>query len=345
MTTHSRPRVSRIPTQRRRAARQQRERRRQRGLLVFAAFVLILIVGIPAYGYYDAFIAPPRQVIREVNGVKHTLGELAELTRANVAAVLSGGGQPQIGILPIQLWQNMLNDELIRQAAPREGLSVTQAEIDAEIRARFYPEPPEGEQTDPEALEREYQENYRTYLNITQFSESRHRGIVRDFLFSSQLRARLKDQVPAVEEQVFVHWFRIDDESQVDEIQTRLENGETFDRLARIFGQRDRFADDNGLVGWVPRGAFPDLDEALFSLEHDTVIKAGTAAGGDLMLKVTDGPELGDISDEMREELTSRAMEQWLLNEAENARITGSLGSEEYEWVAGKVQEMIPRQN
>jgi len=345
MTTHSRSRVSRVPTQRRRAARQQRERRRQRGLLVFAAIVLIAVVAIPAYGYYDAFIAPPRQVIREVNGVKHTLGDLAQLTRANVAAELAGGGQPSIGILPIQLWQNMLNEELIRQAAPREGLSVTQDEIEAEIRNRYYPEIPEGGPTDPEALEREFQENYRNYLNITQFSESQHRGIIRDFLFRRQIRDKLKDQVPAVEEQVFVHWFRIENDAQLDELQTRLENGEAFDRLARIFGQDDKFADDNGVVGWVPRGAFPDLEETLFSIEHDTAIQAGTGTGGELLLKVTDGPEVGDISDEMREELASRALEQWLQAEAENAQVTGALSSKEYEWVAAKAQEIIPRQN
>ena len=85
------------------------------------------------------------------------------------------------------------------------------------------------------------------------------------------------------------------------------------------------------------------MDEILFSIEHDTVSQP--IMDDQLiyyLVKVTDGPELREISEEMREVLKTRALEQWLDEERRKNDVSVSFGSSEYEWVVDKVKEIIP---
>ncbi|MEE8443306.1 MAG: SurA N-terminal domain-containing protein [Dehalococcoidia bacterium] len=343
MTTHSRPQEHRIPTQRRQAARWQRERRRRRWVLVFAAVVLLVVVAIPAYGYYNSFIAPPRTTIATVGGIKHSLGELVKRTRANAITAVSLGQAPELGTLPFQMLINMVNEELIRQATPELGVVVTQDDVDAEIRDRHYPDILEGQQPDPEAAEREFQEIYRRFLNLAQFSDREYREMVRVSLLRTEIRELMSDQVPAVEEQVYAHWLRVADEETLVTVQGEVDNGKSLDQLARIYSIGGPYADDDGVVGWVPRGAFPDLDDELFSVEHDVISGPIISTQGVYyyFVKVTDGPELLEVSDEMREVLKTRIFEKWLNDERESGAVSVNFTSYEYEWVVNKVQEAL----
>ena len=60
-------------------------------------------------------------------------------------------------------------------------------------------------------------------------------------------------------------WIRIQINDDVDsgEVRTRLET-EDFEKVAGEVGNPAQFADQSGYVGWVPKGAFPDLEHLLF---------------------------------------------------------------------------------
>ena len=330
------------PTHRRQAGRQQRERRRQIWVLAFAAVIILVVLAIPAYGYYATFVAPPRHTVFSVNGVERSLGEVAKLAKANVAAIVNRGGQPNLSTLPIDITLNLLNEELVNQGAPRLGIEVSREEVDAEVRSRHYPKPKVGEQTDSEALEREFRETYRQYLDFTKFSEDQYRELVRRSVLRGKVQAYLSDQVPQRTEQVYAHWIHVRDDTLTEEIAGRLEQGEAFDRLARIYNIGDPYADDNGEVGWVPRGAFRELDSTLFSIEHDMVSEPLLILPNAYFIKVTAGPEDQPISEKMRTLLQTRVLEEWLEVERDNNLIEFSFGSEEYQWVIDQVRGLIP---
>ncbi len=327
------------PTRPRQAARRRRERQNQRWVLAFAGIVIFLVLAIPAYGYYNTFVGPPHRTVFEVNGVKHTLGEVAKFSTAQAAIF---GSQLNLGSLPIQVLTNMMNDELISQRAPGLGIVVTQDEVDAGIRSLHYPTPTEGQQTDPAALEREFKQNLRTYLDITKFSSSEYREIVRRGLLRDKLLTMLSAQIPRVQEQVYVHWISLSDESTVSEVQTQLKAGKAFDSLARIYMSNDSYADDNGEVGWVPKGAFPLLDDALFSLAKDTVSEPISDPPNTYFIKVTDGPTLTDVSPKMLDVLETQALQKWLDDQLKQNEVIVSFGSTEYAWVFDKIRELIP---
>ena len=311
-------------------------------VVAFAAVIVLVVLAIPAYGYYATFVVPPRHTVFSVNGEKRSLGDVAKLAKANVAAIVNQGGQPDISTLPIDITLNMLNEELVNQGAPRLGIEVSREEVDAEVRSRHYPKPKVGEETDSEALEREFREAYRQYLDFTKFSEGQYRELVRRSVLRGKLQAYLSDQVPQETEQVYAHWIHIRDDALTEEIKGRLEQGEPFDRLARIYNVGDPYADDNGEVGWVPRGAFRELDSTLFSIEHDMVSEPLLILPDAYFIKVTGGPEVQDLSEKMRTLLQTRVLEDWLEVERDNNLIEFSFGSEEYQWVIEQVRGLIP---
>jgi parvulin-like peptidyl-prolyl isomerase len=330
-----------IPMQRKEAARWQRERHRQRRVIVIAVIILIVILAIPSVGYYSTFVAPPRHTIITVNDVTYTMGDMVKQARATAALQVIRGQTPQLGTVPFEVLNGLVDKELLIQGAPGVGVLVTREDVDEEVRAAFYPKPPAGEVTDPESLEREYQENYRQFLEVSQLSDSDYREIARVRVLRRAVREKLSEQVPSVEESVYVHWIRIGKEETAIQLEQRLEAGEEFDALARELNQDSTYADFNGEVGWVPRGAFVEMEEVLFSIEHDTLSEALTARSGIHILKVTDGPELHEINETMRGVLEIRALEEWLDAERENNFVNVDFGSAEYEWVVGKIQELI----
>lgn len=343
MTTRE-PREVR-PIRRRQAVRRQREHQQQRWVLAFAGVVIFVILAIPAYGYYATFVAPPRRTAIEVNGVKHSLGEIAKISKAFASVSLgSSGGQPDLSTLPLQIVNNMLSEELIVQRAPELGITVTQDEVDAEVRSRHYPAPREGQQTDPAALEREYKENLRRYLDITKFTSGDYREIVRRSLLRQKLLEMLSEQIPVVQEQLFVHWIRVQDETAVSNVQKGLADGEAFDSLARIYSVAESYADDNGQVGWVPKGAFPLMDSTLSSLEHDKVSDPISNPPDTYFIKVTAGPELQEVAPNMRDLLKTQVLQNWLDQQLDPTKndIKVNFGSIEYGWVIDKVRELIP---
>ena len=311
-------------------------------MLAFAAIVMVVVVSIPAYGYYQTFVAPPRRTVLEINGVKHSLGEITKLAKANIAATVDAGGEPDMTILPYEMRDGVMYAEIIRQAAPELGLSVTQGEIDQRLRELYYPRPAAGEQTDPDAMDREFQERYRQYLNVTQFSDAEYREIVKGDLLRAQIAELMSERVPTVGEQVFVHWLRITGEDVLEQVQQRLEDGDELDKLFRIYVRGDAFADDDGEVGWIPRGAFPDMDDVLFTVEHDIISEPIRTGRGIYLVKVTDGPELRDINEKMRDVLKTRALQDWLVEEIRNSEVSGTFGLAEYEWVVRKSLESVP---
>jgi len=321
----------------------QRERQQQRWIWVFAAVVVLVVMAIPAYGYYATFVAPPRRTAFEVNGVKHSLGEVANVTRAQVAVSVASGGQADLSTLPLQVWTNLLNDEIISQKAPSLGIMVTQEEVDAEVRSRLLPPVTAGQQQpDPDTLNRELRNNLRKYLDITKFSEAEYREIVRRSLVRQKLQDMLSAQIPQVQDQVFVNWIHVTDDTAASNVENELKAGDPFDRLARVYGVQDSYANDSGEVGWIPKGAFPPLDGTLFSIEHDKVSDPIYNPPDTYFIKVTAGPELREVSSQMRGILSGQAMQTWLDDQYNTTDIKASFGDKEYSWVIDKSRELIP---
>lgn len=342
MTTDPANRQARIPTQRREATRRLLERRRQNWVLVLAAFVVLVVIAIPSVGFYMRFVVPPKQVIVSVNDVDRTMGQMVDRARARVATQVESGGQPQIANVPFDVLTTLIDEEVLFQGGPTLGVTATRDEVDENIRLTFYPSKDAGSDQDQDALEREFQERYMDFLTVSQLSDETYRQIARSNILRGKVRNIVGETVPSVEESVYVHWIRVADEAMAANVMERLDIGERFDAVAREVNADRTWANHDGEVGWVPRGAFFELEETLFSIKHNEVSVPLRAQSGVHILKVTKGPEFVEVSDKMKEVLKTRALENWLEEQRGLNNVVVNFDSQDYDWVVNKIIELAP---
>ena len=333
-------------------ARAGKEYTHQRMAWAIGTALILVLAGILLAGYYQKFYHPPRVWAGNVRDVKFTMGDLVDRIR-----VLQGlSGSVDLSVVPFEYLQELLNAEILRQAAPGLGITITDEDIDEALRSRFYPQVPEGQETDPGQLDREFENNYEIYLARTGLSRKVHRETLEEQLQLRFLYSLLGLGIEDSLEQVEIEWIRTELTSEIDvtAVKERL-NSEEFAAVADEVGMPAGFAGPGGYVGWIPLGAFPSMDALFFGDEErgEEPLPVGEIAGpmylseGAYIIHKLSGPETRELSDVMRTKLNAELLEEWRNNQlkrgASEGWLTMNFDSDLYGWVADQVSVSAPR--
>lgn len=349
-----RMRASRAPRSDRRMQTNPERLRRNRIRLIVGLILLLVIAGVVGYGYYDVFVAPTRVLAARVGDVEYTQGDLVKRVRLQQAASFAAGSNLDMGRVPFEVLLSMAEAEMIRRAAPGFNVHVTEAHIEAALRDRFGPAVVEGQEVSRGQLDAEYRENYQRFLSLGHLSDKDYKRLVEESLYKSQMRERLSELVPSKGEQVEVHWIKLPSREgaiEPEEVRRRLDE-EDFAAVAQEVSVLGSFANRSGYVGWVPKGAFPLLDPDLFGDGDNAPLPHGEISGprylseGIFILKVTGGPEEIEISENMKERLKDRSLDNWLSEQKGIGTEEGwwevKFNSEIYDWVVEQVRQLAP---
>lgn len=249
------------------AVRREQERRRQRIAIIIGAILIAAVFAIVAVGWYREFYQPPRTLAGQIRDVRFTMGDLVARIRVLQGLNRYQGGRVDLSTVPFQYLQEMLRAEILRQAAPGLGFSVTAADIDEELRRRFRPTPPEGQEVDAGQLDQEYDNAFAQFRTATGLSEEDYRVLVEEELLRVQLSLFIDAGIPENLEQVEVEWIRLELDGPVapEDVRARLTREDFSVVAAEVSAPaRQNYADPEGYVGWVPQGVFPDLDHLLY---------------------------------------------------------------------------------
>lgn len=348
----SRARRNRQDETTRENTRLSHERKHQRLVWAVGSALILIVIAVITAGYYEKFYRPPRVQAGSVNNVEFTMGDLVERIRV----VQGVEGQVDLSRDPFEYLQSLLNAEILRQAYPDLGISITEEDVDGVLRARFLPEATAGDEVISGQLDEEFRQNFSAYLSRTGLSESEYLIILEEEIAQFQLRFILAASIPDTAEQVEVEWIRLEQTSNVlpVEVRERLDIQE-FAEVAIEVGSRDDFADASGYVGWVPQGAFPSLDAVLFgdegrgleALEAGAISDPVATIDGIYIVHILSAAEEGEITDIMRSELLSQRVLEWQLEQLSIGSREGWLkinfNSKWYAWVAGQLRLSAPR--
>ena len=247
--------------------RREQERRRQRIAITLGAVLILIVATIIGWGYYQEFYRPPRELAGQIRDVRFTMGDLVDRIRVLQGRNRYRGGRVDLSTVPFEYLQDMLQAEILRQAAPGLGFSVTEEDIDARLRRQFLPTPPEGQEVDAGQLDQEYENAFAQFRTATGLSEEEYRVLVEEELLRNYLFSFINASIPDEMEQVEVAWIRLELDGPVapEEVRTRLARADFATVAAEVSAPaRQNFADREGYVGWIPQEAFPDLDNILF---------------------------------------------------------------------------------
>ena len=332
------------------------DRKQQRVGFGVGAFLILVVFGITAFGYYKEFYQPPRVWAGSVRDVEFNMGDLVSRIRVLQGVNRYQGGQVNLSTVPFEYLQNLVHAEILRQQSSELGIVIDEEDIDKELRRQFTPTAEVGQETDPGQLEKEFKENYSSYLTATGLSDGDFKVIVKEQLSLRALAALLSQNIEEEQPHVEVQWIQIpvDGDILINEVETRLVN-EDFTRIAQELNATSQFADGNGYVGWVPEGAFPELDETLFGdeargiqpIDPDTLSDAIFTNESYYLIKTLSAAEVRPLSRVMGTKLLQETVEKWqrqtLLAGTQAGTVKMNFNSRLYEWVTEQVFITAPR--
>ena len=284
------------------------------------------------------------------------MGDLVSRIRVLQGVNRYQGGQVNLSTVPFEYLQNLVNAEILRQQAPVLGIAIDDEDIQTELRRQFSSSADAGQETDPGQLEREFRQAYSSYLTATGLSDGEFKVIVKEQLSLRALAALLSREIEEEQPHVEIQWIQIpvDGDVLIDEVEVRLKN-EDFTRIAQELNSRSQFADGNGYVGWVPKGAFPELDEILFGDEEkgtpaqapDTVSPSIFTTDSYFLVKTLSAAEDRTLSNLMGSKLLEESVDKWqketLFTGTKAGTVRMNFNSRLYEWVTDQVFITAPR--
>lgn len=336
----------RVDRRRLMAQRSSEDRGARRVAIGVISFLVILVLGLLVAGYVVVFVRPPSELVIRVNDVTYSRGDMVELLRVRQRGVEFLGGQFNSGTDVFQALQLMVENEIIAQSAPRLGISVSEAEVDLDIRSLLSSSPVGKTE---EQLEREFRERYRSYLNQIQISESENRDLVRRALLRERMRQYVGESVPSVAEQVHVYRLVVDPRDELDIIRTRYEDAKgvssdpitlaiAFREIVREFSRDDpEIVRRGGDLGWMPEGVLEDYDYVYFDLPvgelSENTADKDDPRGQLLLFMVSERQEARPVDPGDLEVLKSGALQDWLNQERKNHDVYSVFNSEIYDWI------------
>jgi foldase protein PrsA len=189
-------------------------------------------------------------LVAKVNGVG--ISEI-DYNRAIERRVASGLLRDRA--LEQQVFQELIEQELIRQGAPSLGITVTPVDVEAEI-----------------AAQREIagsEEAWEQSLSLNNYSEEEWFAAQEDVLLTLGVRNKLLEPYMGDVEQVNARHIVVRTQDEAEAAMNRLNNGEDFASLAAEVSIDVTTRDTGGNLGWFARNElfYPNLEEVAFNLE------------------------------------------------------------------------------
>jgi len=326
-----------------------------------------LILGVLGFGAYQELVAKPSAPVAKVNGVPISTQSYQKrllLERMNIDANIENMRAQRslynsetdaflLSIIDQQIQQlslqrelltdevfldQLIEEELISQAAQREGLGVSPEEIDRRIEQDFgysaeeptpAPSPTTGiitstseitpTEASPPMTRARFEELYSDVLSALQegagLSEAEYREIVAAGLLRQKMQDSVGQQVPTSEPQIRARHILVDTEEEARTVLERLDDGEDFALLATEVSTDTLSAELGGDLGWFARGRMdPAFEEAAFSLAVGEISDVVETSFGFHIILVEERDEDRELDPQMLDQRKREAFEVWLLD-------------------------------
>jgi len=209
-----------------------------------------------------------------------------------------------------QILEAMIEQVLIEQAAAREGVTVSEEEVEAKVQ---------------EALrEGGGEEKFHQWLAANHLTMEDFKAMLRAQLLGEAMVERVTASVPTSAEQVRARHILVATEEEARELLRQLRAGADFAALARERSIDASTRQSGGDLGFFPRGALvvpPQVEEAAFALSPGQLSDVVASPYGFHIIQVLERDPNRPLSEEMRYALKQQTFMRWLAEQKEKADI------------------------
>jgi len=247
-----------------------------------------------------------------VNGKPIVLAEFEKNVSRRQAEMAKQGinldtpeGQAALAEMRRQILEGMIEQELIDQEAAKQGISVSQAEVDTAVNQSI---------ADSGGMEA-----FNKYLTdvagmtLDEYREGQREGMLTQKVIESVTR-----NVPMTGEQVHARHILLNTKAEADSVLAQLRAGADFATLAQRYSKDTITSAGGGDLGWFPRGGLFDaaLEKAAFDLQPGQISGAVQSdLGGQIVyhiVQVIERDPARPLSDDALLAARRTAFQHWL---------------------------------
>ena len=209
-------------------------------------------------------------------------------------------GQELLAQTKSQVLDGMIDDVLIAQEAAKEGVAVSEADLNAAM---------QGMITDAGG-----QAAFDQSLVAAGQTLDDARTVQRTQMLNNLMRDRVLANVPTTAEQVHARHILVDSQAAADALLAQLKAGADFVQMAQQSSKDSMTSAKGGDMDWFPRGWLPskEVEDAAFALQPGQISGVVHSAFGFHIIQVIERDPNRALPPEKLLELQKQAIEKWL---------------------------------
>lgn len=221
--------------------------------------------------------------------------------------------QETLADLGRRVLEDMIDNVLIQQRGDILGVTVSEAEVEAQIEA--------------DIAAGGGQAAFDEWLQATGQTRQDYKDALREAMLAQRMFEFVTADVQDVAEQVHVRHIQVDSEQAAQEIVALLREGADFAALARERSQDPATSENGGDLGWFPRGwVTPELEAAAFALQPGGISDVVQFGGAYHIIQVVEREAARALTAEMQVDLRVAIFERWLAEQRAAAVIERFVG-------------------
>ena len=296
------------------------------GVVLVTVVVVIVALGLIAYGYWDTYLRPAREPAVRVGSRTYDMTYFVR--RMRLALTEPSGLSPspaQIAALPEQLAQDIINEETALQRAPSLGVAVSDDDIDKELAARVRAIVTTDEQGHVQRSP-SFEVTVREVLKDSGLTLAQYRRAVHGQLLLREIQKHFERQIPDAAPGVQLRVITVKDEAKARDLKRQLDGGADFAQLASAQSE-DASKSNGGLRDWAPKGSLPPaVEEVAYRLPVGAVSDPFAVDGQWYIIKVEDRSENREITAQQKSDMAKKQRDEWLAEQAKQLQARSYLG-------------------
>lgn len=215
-------------------------------------------------------------------------------------------GRVALVLLRRQILDAMIDQVLIEQAAAREGISISEEEVQAEITLLI------GDDV----------AKFEEWLSANGLTRDSFKFQLQQQLLSAAFQEHVVGPVPPAVEQVHARHILVMSEAEAMDVLIKLRSGESFADLAKQYSLDKGSSDTGGDLGFFPRGVMPpELETVAFALSPGRTSGVVRTDFGYHIMEVLEKDPARQMPEEMLPAWRQNTFLRWLETERQRAEI------------------------
>ncbi|HZP56790.1 MAG TPA: peptidylprolyl isomerase [Dehalococcoidia bacterium] len=276
-----------------------------------AVLLLVLVLGVIGFGYWDSVVRPRHRTVLAVNGQKVSYSAMQRRMEYEFTTTTAYQQQGAISLLPQNAADNVETELLlITRAESDQGISVTGDEYDQHLKVKV------GVATD--ASPEQFQQAFRRALDKAHLKESEYRRLSNAEVLREKVQNKIQSELPATVTQAKYEVIGTTKKEDADAALARVKAGEDWATVAKQLSTEPDKDTTGGIHDYAPDGTLPAAyNDYVFSTQvgqiSDPPISQDLGNGTTqyYIIRVVDRSEQ-PLKDDQKPAVAGRRYSQWL---------------------------------